>query len=113
MVTCTECGAENPAGAVFCSSCDALLGWQDPLSAPREPARTPVVVEAAAPPEPEPGAEPEPEPEREPVPEPQREQLSVPEPAPGPEPVAPLMTPPAVTVPDLDRALAIGRRLAE
>lgn len=108
MVTCTECGAENPAGTVFCTSCDALLGWQDPVTvpaaAPVVPPASPSLAAAPPPPEPEPAAEPEPEAELVRVPEPEPVQVPEPEPEPRAEPAA---------TPDLSRALAIGRRLAE
>jgi signal recognition particle receptor subunit beta len=109
VVTCTECGAENPAGAVFCTSCDALLGWQDSPPAAPAPTRT---VPAVVVQEPEPKKAPETDanlsealrraqgaftPEPEPVPEP----VPVSEPAVVPE------------VRDLAGALAMGRQLAE
>lgn len=95
MLTCSGCRAVNPAGAVFCSACDALLGWQDAEAAP---AVTPRPVAAAAP---EPDPAPEPEPELEPGPQV------------GTVPVlAPVVTGDPVPVPDLAGALALGRRLA-
>ena len=41
MVTCTECGEQNPAGTEFCLYCHAFLAWDEAASAPPRAAPRP------------------------------------------------------------------------
>lgn len=66
MQICPECGTRNPAGAEFCSNCNAFLAWEDQQPSPRAPEPAPRGRPDAAP-TPPPPPEPPPGPRRPPA----------------------------------------------
>ncbi len=120
VTRCTNCGAENESGAVFCVACGHFLEWTDPQPVRKPP--PPAVVAPPPPPEPAPAPEPVPEPQPVPVPDPEPQPESTSEPEPLPVVAPPPATPrpartvrPAPTegaVPDIIAAIDAGRDLA-
>jgi len=68
MAFCTECGANNPAGTRFCTSCGHPLEAEPAPQAPPPAATLPDILDEIVP---EPYAEPAPEPIPVPIPQPQ------------------------------------------
>ena len=108
MVTCTECGEQNPVGTEFCLYCHAFLAWEESETSPARPAPKPVPR-----PEPKPAPGPTtgrpPGPGTKPLTEAAVETRMMPrlvlpdEPGSGPSPVSQPVPPPAAEiVPDHD-----------
>ena len=120
VTRCTNCGAENESGAVFCVACGHFLEWTDPQPVRKPP--PPAAVAPPPPPEPAPAPEPVPEPQPVPVPDPDPQ----PEPTPSPNPAQPCRrrpppprpartvrpAPTEGAVPDIIAAIDAGRDLA-
>ena len=109
VTRCTNCGAENESGAVFCVACGHFLEWTDPQPVKKQP------------PPPDRPSEPELDVVLDPMPAPKPEPRPIPAPAPAPPPTpaapgparpARQSPPPDGPVPDIIAAIDAGRDLA-